>query len=62
MDATGNFVAGDEGKYPGNWQDSGTYRIVTREGVFGLTDFLRGKLVEALREEEKKILDAGKSG
>ncbi|KAF7873996.1 hypothetical protein EAF04_002668 [Stromatinia cepivora] len=61
VDATGKFVSGDEGKEPGNWQDSGTYRIVTREGIFGLTDFLRGKLVEALREEERKIL-AGKSG
>lgn len=28
---------------------------MTREGIFGLPDFLRGKLVEALEEEEKKI-------
>ncbi|KAF7892160.1 uncharacterized protein EAF01_010240 [Botrytis porri] len=55
VDATGQFVEGDSGKAPGNWQDSGTYRIVTREGIFGLPDFLRGKLVEALKEEEKKI-------
>ncbi|KAG4031695.1 hypothetical protein MFRU_008g00580 [Monilinia fructicola] len=51
----GEFVAGDAEKAPGNWQDSGTYRIVTREGVFGLTDFLREKLIEALKEEEAKI-------
>ncbi|KAK8903471.1 hypothetical protein QC760_007945 [Botrytis cinerea] len=55
VDATGQFVEGDSGNAPGNWQDSGTYRIVTREGIFGLPDFLRGKLVEALEEEEKKI-------
>ncbi|KAI9644211.1 hypothetical protein NHQ30_007566 [Ciborinia camelliae] len=55
VSACGEFVAGDEGKQPGNWQESGSYRIVTREGIFGLTDFLRGKLVEVLMEEERKI-------
>lgn len=60
VDAAGNFVEGTEGKMPGNWQDSGSYRIVTREGVFGLTDFLRGKLVEALKEEEERIKREGK--
>jgi len=38
----------------GNWQESGSYRIITREGILGLTEFLRGRLVERLREEEKK--------
>ncbi|PQE30905.1 MFS general substrate transporter protein [Rutstroemia sp. NJR-2017a WRK4] len=59
VDASGNFVAGSEGKQAGNWQDSGTYRIVTREGVFGLTDFLRGKLVEELKKEEERIKKEG---
>jgi hypothetical protein len=49
VDGTGQFVDG-----MGNWQRSGTYRLVTREGILGLTDFIRGKVVERLREEEAK--------
>ncbi|ESZ96868.1 hypothetical protein SBOR_2733 [Sclerotinia borealis F-4128] len=53
---TAGITATTEAKtYPGNWQESGSYRIVTREGIFGLTDFLREKLVEVLGEEEKKM-------
>ena len=48
VDAEGVFVG--EG---GNYQDSGTYRLVTRDGVLGLTDFLRQKLVERLNELDK---------
>lgn len=61
MDSHGQFVEASEGsgtsesKAPGNWQDSGTYRIVTRDGILGLTDFLREKVVEALKEEERRI-------
>ena len=47
VDGNGQFVEGD-----GNWQASGTYRVVTNEGVLGLTDYLRGKVVEKLRELE----------
>ena len=36
----------------GRYQASGTYRVVTRDGVLGLTDFMRGKLVERLKVEE----------
>ena len=32
VDARGEFVEGEDGRL-GNWQESGTYRIVTREGV-----------------------------
>lgn len=49
VDGQGNFVDGT-----GNWQGSGTYRVVTREGILGLTDFMRAKVVERLREEERK--------
>jgi hypothetical protein len=38
----------------GHYQESGTYRLVTRKGVLGLTDFMRAKLVEALKAEEAK--------
>ncbi|RMD40949.1 hypothetical protein DV735_g4165, partial [Chaetothyriales sp. CBS 134920] len=47
VDADGDFVDGH-----GRYQASGTYRIVTRDGVLGLTEFLREKLVERLKLEE----------
>lgn len=50
VDGQGNFV-GEKGEY----QPSGTYRIVTREGILGLSPFLREKLVERLRKEEASI-------
>ncbi|EFX03217.1 hypothetical protein CMQ_3146 [Grosmannia clavigera kw1407] len=37
-----------------SFQSSGTYRIVTNEGILGLSDFLREKLVERLREVDKE--------
>merc|ERR1712093_805911 len=55
VDGRGEFVEG-EGSARGNWQESGSYRVITREGILGLSDFLRGKLVERLMEEEKKAL------
>ncbi|KAF4254106.1 hypothetical protein V6000_007711 [Aspergillus fumigatus] len=45
VDANGNFVGVN-----GNYQPSGTYRIVTRDGILGLSPFLREKLVQRLRE------------
>ncbi|KAH7412352.1 hypothetical protein DE146DRAFT_276392 [Phaeosphaeria sp. MPI-PUGE-AT-0046c] len=53
VDGSGAFVDGH-----GRWQDSGTYRVVTREGVLGLTDFMKGKMVERLRELEKEMQSA----
>lgn len=50
VDGNGRFSGGD-----GGWQDSGTYRIVTREGILGLTDFMRGKMVEKLMDLERQI-------
>jgi hypothetical protein len=47
VDGTGQFIDGT-----GNYQQSGTYRVVTRKGVLGLTDVLRKKVVEALKKEE----------
>ncbi|KIW08603.1 uncharacterized protein PV09_00562 [Verruconis gallopava] len=49
VDGEGSFV-GDGG----NYQASGTYRIVTRDGVLGLSDFLRGKLVDRLKQLERE--------
>jgi hypothetical protein len=47
VDGNGDFV----GQH-GNYQESGTYRVVTREGILGLSDFMRGKLVQRLKELE----------
>ncbi|KAI9813633.1 MAG: hypothetical protein M1827_003704 [Pycnora praestabilis] len=47
VDGDGKFVGGT-----GTYQPSGTYRILTREGILGLSPFLREKLLERLRMEE----------
>lgn len=47
VDAEGQFV-----DTHGHYQPSGTYRIVTREGILGLSPFLREKLIQRLRQEE----------
>ncbi|OJJ49279.1 hypothetical protein ASPZODRAFT_129710 [Penicilliopsis zonata CBS 506.65] len=47
VDGKGQFVDGN-----GNYQSSGTYRIVTNNGILGLSPFLREKLVQRLREQE----------
>ncbi|KAF2630494.1 hypothetical protein BU25DRAFT_387750 [Macroventuria anomochaeta] len=39
----------------GSWQDSGSYRVVTREGVLGLSEFMRGRVVMKLQELEQQI-------
>ncbi|KAL4915224.1 hypothetical protein BDW62DRAFT_203828 [Aspergillus aurantiobrunneus] len=49
VDGDGKFVGGT-----GNYQASGTYRIVTRDGILGLSPFLREKLVQKLREQESQ--------
>ncbi|KAH8701934.1 hypothetical protein BGW36DRAFT_108571 [Talaromyces proteolyticus] len=46
VDGNGEFVGKN-----GNYQSSGTYRLVTRDGILGLSPFLRDKLVQRLREE-----------
>ncbi|KAF2817097.1 uncharacterized protein BDZ99DRAFT_375148 [Mytilinidion resinicola] len=48
VDGDGKFADG------GSYQASGTYRVVTREGILGLSTFLREKLVERLRDLEKQ--------
>jgi hypothetical protein len=47
VDGKGDFVDGH-----GHYQASGTYRVITREGILGLSPFLRAKVVERLRLEE----------
>ncbi|GAB1216810.1 hypothetical protein ATERTT37_006029 [Aspergillus terreus] len=49
VDSDGSFVGEN-----GNYQPSGTYRIITRDGILGLSPFLREKLVQRLREQENK--------
>lgn len=47
VDGAGAFV-GERGGY----QESGTYRVCTNEGVLGLSEFLRGRVLEELRRVE----------
>jgi hypothetical protein len=49
VDGRGDFVGSG-----GNYQESGTYRVVTRDGILGLSPFMREKLVEKLRELEAR--------
>jgi hypothetical protein len=49
VDGEGAFVDGD-----GRYQEAGTYRACTREGVVVLSPFLRGKLVERLQELDEQ--------
>ncbi|KAI0443747.1 hypothetical protein F4803DRAFT_561415 [Xylaria telfairii] len=53
-DILGSIEVDGSGKIVGEFEPSGTYRIVTREGILGLSDFLRTKLIEKLRQEEKR--------
>ncbi|KAI9758953.1 MAG: hypothetical protein M4579_002693 [Chaenotheca gracillima] len=45
VDSNGGFI----GEY-GSYQASGTYRLMSRDGILGLSPFLRGKLVDRLRQ------------
>ncbi|KAJ9658630.1 hypothetical protein H2201_007710 [Coniosporium apollinis] len=47
VDGQGKFVGKN-----GNYQSSGTYRVVTREGILGLSKYLRERVVERLKELE----------
>ncbi|KAI0811933.1 hypothetical protein GGR55DRAFT_603153 [Xylaria sp. FL0064] len=53
-DILGSIEVDGNGKIIGTFEPSGTYRILTNEGILGLGDFLRTKLVERLKEEEKR--------
>ena len=50
VDGNGAFTNGT-----GGYQESGTYRVCTRDGVLVLPDFLTTKLVERLKVEEAAI-------
>ncbi|KAL8418440.1 hypothetical protein RB594_001872 [Gaeumannomyces avenae] len=51
-DILGSVEVDGQGDPIHSFQPSGTYRIVTNEGILGLSHFLREKLVERLKEEE----------
>jgi hypothetical protein len=53
VDGDGAFTDGT-----GRWQDSGTYRVVTREGILGLTEYMRQRVVERLGEIEREMQSA----
>ncbi|KAI6092032.1 hypothetical protein F4821DRAFT_224665 [Hypoxylon rubiginosum] len=53
-DILGSIEVDSSGNIVGEFELSGTYRIITNEGILGLSDYLRTKLVERLKEEEKR--------
>ncbi|TLS28737.1 hypothetical protein PpBr36_01865 [Pyricularia pennisetigena] len=53
-DILGSVEVDAEGNPMNNFQPSGTYRILTNEGILGLSPFLRQKVIEKLKEEEQK--------
>ncbi|KAK3301401.1 uncharacterized protein B0H64DRAFT_471326 [Chaetomium fimeti] len=52
-DILGSVEVDGKGEIVGNYQPSGTYRVVTNQGILGLSPFLQEKLIARLREEEK---------
>ncbi|PFH60398.1 hypothetical protein XA68_11020 [Ophiocordyceps unilateralis] len=56
-DILGSVEVDEEGLVVGRVQPSGTYRLLTNEGILGLSSFLREKLVERLKKEEEKVED-----
>ncbi|KAG5978501.1 hypothetical protein E4U55_006146 [Claviceps digitariae] len=53
-DILGSVEVNGEGEIVGQVQPSGTYRVVTNEGILGLNPFLREKLIERLKKEESQ--------
>ncbi|EMT63751.1 hypothetical protein NOF04DRAFT_2677 [Fusarium oxysporum II5] len=53
-DILGSVEVDGAGTIIGKVQPSGTYRILTNEGILGLSPFLQTKLVERLKQEEAK--------
>ncbi|KAI6782059.1 uncharacterized protein J7T54_003478 [Emericellopsis cladophorae] len=53
-DILGSVEVDDAGTVVGRCQPSGTYRVLTNEGMLGLSPFLRARLIERLKEEAKK--------
>ncbi|KAK5661285.1 hypothetical protein OQA88_11179 [Cercophora sp. LCS_1] len=54
-DIMGSVEVDGKGNIIGNYQPSGTYRIVTNQGILGLSPFLTEKLISRLRDEERKL-------
>ncbi|KAG5998523.1 hypothetical protein E4U43_002400 [Claviceps pusilla] len=53
-DILGSVEVNGEGEVVGQVQPSGTYRVITNEGILGLSPFLREKLIERLKKEESQ--------
>ncbi|ROV98147.1 hypothetical protein VPNG_08618 [Cytospora leucostoma] len=53
-DIFGSIQVDGHGNIEGTFQPSGTYRIVTNEGILGLSPFLTQKLIARLKDEDRK--------
>ncbi|KAK7744478.1 hypothetical protein SLS53_003362 [Cytospora paraplurivora] len=53
-DIFGSIQVDGQGNIEGTFQPSGTYRILTNEGILGLSPFLTQKLIARLKDEDRK--------
>ncbi|KAI1865855.1 uncharacterized protein JN550_008113 [Neoarthrinium moseri] len=53
-DILGSIEVNGQGEIVGEFESSGTYRVVTNEGILGLSEFLSGKVREELQKLETK--------
>ncbi|KAJ0119119.1 hypothetical protein J7T55_013354 [Diaporthe amygdali] len=53
-DIFGSVQVDNQGNVEGNFQTSGTYRIVTNEGILGLSPYLTEKVIARLKDEDKQ--------
>ncbi|QSS52178.1 hypothetical protein I7I53_07718 [Histoplasma capsulatum var. duboisii H88] len=51
-DIFGSLEIDGNGNIEGNYQPSGTYRLITSKGILGLSPFMQEKLIQRLRSEE----------
>jgi hypothetical protein len=54
QDILGSVRVDEQGEVQGQLEESGTYRVVTNDGILGLSDFLLDKLTSRLAEEDAK--------
>ncbi|KAK6500321.1 hypothetical protein TWF481_010665 [Arthrobotrys musiformis] len=54
QDILGSLQVDGEGKLVGGFVECESYRLVTADGVLGLTEFLEGKVRERVEEEERR--------
>jgi hypothetical protein len=55
QDILGSVEVDSEGQIQGRMIESGTYRIMTNDGILGLSDYLIDILTDLVRNEDQKL-------